>query len=561
MRKYFAVLVPVFCLCLISCDRTKKTTAFGEAQGGTVYEKRSPKDVSIVGNGNLDRDKSVTASPATTFNWAYGDANYSSADSVNYNNTDESYAKITENEFLSARSNPLSTFSIDVDKASYSNVRRYINDNMMPPPNAVRAEEMINYFDYEYPQPQGDDPFSASMEMAACPWNANHDLIRIGLLGRKMSSDNIPASNLVFLVDVSGSMDEPDKLPLLQSSFGILLDHLKAEDRVAIVTYAGNAGLVLPFTSGSRKEEIMRAIDKLRAGGSTAGGAGITLAYKIAKENFIPNGNNRIILATDGDFNVGVNSEGDLEDLIVKKRDEGVYLTVLGFGTGNYKDSKMEILADKGNGNYAYIDGPLEAKKTFSTDLTGTLFTIAKDVKLQLEFNPAYVKAYRLIGYEDRRLNDEDFNNDKKDAGELGAGTAVTALYEVIPAGSKEKVPDVDSLKYQKTTPAPLQKNDEVLTLKLRYKLPASDNSLLLIHTLKASERTDNPSGNFIFAASVAEFSMLLRNSQFKANSSYAHVINAAQSAKGTDENQYRAEFIQLAEKAKILSRDDSAKK
>ncbi len=365
-------------------------------------------------------------------------------------NTEE-YSNIVENGFHKVSDDPLSTFSIDVDAASYSNVRRYINSNQLPPAGAVRTEEMINYFKYQYPQPTGKDPFSINTEISDCPWNNENKLVLIGLQGKNIPVENLPASNLVFLIDVSGSMMDENKLPLVKASMKILTDQLREEDHISIVVYAGNAGLVLPATSGANKTKIKTAIDALEAGGSTAGGAGIQLAYKTAMQNFMQDGNNRIILCTDGDFNVGASSDDDMVRLIEKERNQGIYLTVLGYGMGNYKDSKMQQLADKGNGNHAYIDGINEAKKVLVNEFGGTLFTIAKDVKLQLEFNPAKVAGYRLIGYENRILNKEDFNDDKKDAGELGSGHTVTALYEIIPAGvQSEFLKNVDPLKYQK---------------------------------------------------------------------------------------------------------------
>jgi Ca-activated chloride channel family protein len=363
----------------------------------------------------------------------------------------EQYARIYDNRFLATGTHPLSTFSIDVDAASYSNIRRFLTSGQRPPADAVRIEEMINYFSYTYPEPDGSEPFSVTTEMGPAPWNPQHQLVLVGLQGRRISRENLPPSNLVFLLDVSGSMNAPDKLPLVQSAFRLLVKQLRREDRVAIVVYAGAAGLVLPSTPGSERDQILAAIDQLEAGGSTAGGAGIQLAYRVAKEHFIPGGNNRVILATDGDFNVGVSSDAELVRMIEEKRNEGTYLTVLGFGTGNLQDAKMEQLADKGNGNYAYVDNINEARKVFVHELGATLLTIAKDVKIQVEFNPARVQAYRLIGYENRILASEDFNDDARDAGELGAGHSVTALYEIVPAGQPldVSVGKVDSLKYQ----------------------------------------------------------------------------------------------------------------
>ena len=395
----------------------------------------------------------------------------------------EDYDHITENGFHKVTDDPLSTFSIDVDAASYSNVRRFLNTGQLPPAGAVRTEELINYFKYNYPQPTDKHPFSITTEMSACPWNNDHKLVMIGLQGKNIPVENLPASNLVFLIDVSGSMMSENKLPLVKSSLKMLTDQLREKDNISIVVYAGNAGLVLPTTSGSDKIKIKTAIDALEAGGSTAGGAGIKLAYKTAKDNFMKNGNNRVILCTDGDFNVGASSDDDLVRMIEKERESGVYLTVLGYGMGNYKDNKMQQLADKGNGNHAYIDGINEAKKVLVNEFGGTLFTIAKDVKLQVEFNPAKVAGYRLIGYENRMLNKEDFNDDKKDAGELGSGHTVTALYEIIPFGVKsEFLKETDPLKYQKNKDQ-LSLSDfskELLTIKFRYKEPSKNNSELI---------------------------------------------------------------------------------
>lgn len=465
----------------------------------------------------------------------------------------ESYSPISENDFKNVIASPLSTFSIDVDAASYSNMRRFITNGQNPPADAVRIEEMINYFSYDYPQPKGEHPFSITTEMSDCPWNKNNKLIHIGLQGKKMDMSELPSSNLVFLLDVSGSMSSPNKLPLLKKSFNLLVNNLTENDRVAIVVYAGAAGLVLPSTPGNDKERIMEALNNLNAGGSTAGGAGIKLAYKIAQENFIKEGNNRIILATDGDFNIGASSDGEMTRLIEEKRKSGVYLTCLGFGMGNYKDSKMETLADKGNGNYAYIDNILEAKKVLVTEMGGTMFTIAKDVKLQLEFNPEKIESYKLIGYENRLLNDEDFNDDTKDAGELGAGHTVTALYEVVLKG-QGIAPSVDPLRYQRLTELILTpKTDEILTVKFRYKKPTEDKSNLIVnHLTDKSVLLNKTSENFRFSAAVAEFGLLLRNSKHKAEASFEKVLALAKASKGKDEFGYRAEFIRLVEMSEM---------
>ncbi len=472
------------------------------------------------------------------------------------NNTEE-YDVIHENIFLEATKNPLSTFSIDVDAASYSNIRRFINNGQQPPKDAVRIEEMINYFTYDYAQPTNDDPFAVHTEISTAPWNAKHKLVQIGLQGKKIPTENLPASNLVFLIDVSGSMSDPNKLPLLISSFKMLVQELRPQDHVSIVVYAGAAGLVLAPTSGANKEKIIDALDQLQAGGSTAGGAGINLAYAVAKEHFIKEGNNRVIIATDGDFNIGESSDASMERLIESKRNDGIFLTVLGYGMGNYKDSKMETLADKGNGNYAYIDNITEARKVLVNEFGGTLFTIAKDVKLQIEFNPAKVKAYRLIGYENRMLKSEDFNNDKKDAGELGFGHTVTALYEIIPVGVESKFFKVDELKYQKAKIDPAASTSkELITVKLRYKKPDGDTSKLIEHAvLDNNVALDKTSTNFQWAASIASFGMLLRESEYINHFTYDEVIKMALRSKGEDKEGYRIEFINMVKSMGMTAR------
>ena len=462
-------------------------------------------------------------------------------------NTEE-YDAIEENIFREALKNPLSTFSIDVDAASYGNVRRFINNGQRPPKDAVRIEELVNYFDYDYSQPKGEDPFAIHTEISSAPWNAKHKLVHIGLQGKSIPTEDLPPSNLVFLIDVSGSMGEPNKLPLLKSSFKMLVEQLRPQDHIAIVVYAGAAGLVLDSTPGDDKRKISDALERLQSGGSTAGGEGIILAYEVAKKNFKASGNNRIILATDGDFNIGESSNAAMERLIEEKRKDGVFLTVLGFGMGNYKDSKMETLADKGNGNYAYIDNITEARKVLVNEFGGTLFTIAKDVKLQIEFNPTKVKAYRLIGYENRVLKNEDFNNDKKDAGDLGSGHTVTALYEIIPVGIESEFFKVDDLKYQKTTIDPKAKNsNELMTIKFRYKKPDGNVSKLIVHPLTDSNMPlAKTSDNFRWSASVAAWGMLLRDSEYIGNFNYDEVVQMAQSAKGDDKEGYRIEFINM---------------
>jgi Ca-activated chloride channel homolog len=473
----------------------------------------------------------------------------------------EGYSPIDENPFLRPASNPLSTFSIDVDTASYSNVRRMITAGTKPPKDAVRLEEFINYFPYNYAKPQGDQPFSVNTGVTTTPWNPQHKLVRIGLQGQQLATP--PPSNLVFLLDVSGSMDQPNKLPLLKQSICLLVQQLSAQDKVSIVVYAGNSGLVLPPTSGDQKQKIMAAIDQLEAGGSTAGGEGIELAYKQAQAAFIKGGNNRVILATDGDFNVGPSSDAELVRMIEQKRDRGIFLTVLGFGSGNYKDSKMEQLADKGNGNYAYIDTIGEAKKVLGEDLRGTLFTIAKDVKIQVEFNPAKVQAYRLIGYENRALRDQDFNDDRKDAGEIGSGHRVTALYEILPTGvtSDVKIPSIDPLKYQKIDPKdnplnamPFAPSDELMQVKLRYKAPNGDTSKLI--TQPILDRVSDADSDMQFASSVALFGMILRDSEYKGKAGIPDVLRLATAGQSDDRNGYRSEFIRLVKQYDRLGGD-----
>ena len=466
-----------------------------------------------------------------------------------YFNTEE-YKRIYDNGYQEAIRAPLSTFSIDVDTASYSNIRRFINRGQLPPPDAVRTEELLNYFSYSYPQPADGHPFSVTAEVSACPWQPGHQLVHIGLQGKNIPKEQLPPGNLVFLIDVSGSMADDSKLPLLKSAFKLLVKELRHTDTVSIVTYAGRAGVILGPTKGSDKAAILAAIDGLQAGGSTAGGAGIQLAYSLAKKNFLPDGNNRVILATDGDFNVGVSSEGDLVRLIEVKRQEGIYLSVIGVGQGNLKDNKMEQLADKGNGNYAYIDTLQEAKRVFVSQMAGTLFTIAKDVKLQVEFNPSKVKEYRLIGYENRSLANRDFSDDSKDAGEMGAGQSVTALYEIIPTDAEGTSGAADPLAYQQVQ---LKESDDLLQVKIRYKQPSEDSSILLVKKINSRSVADTPSADFRFAAAVAEYGMLLRFSEYRGQASYRQVLTEARQAMGKDADGYRSEFIRLVEISELL--------
>ena len=468
----------------------------------------------------------------------------------------EGYDRIRGNDFKRVLDSPLSTFSIDVDTASYANVRRVLTQGSLPPLDAVRIEEMINYFNYEYPQPTGDHPFSVNLEAASAPWRTENRLLRIGLKGRELDGAR-PASNLVFLLDVSGSMSPQNKLPLLRRAMRLLVERLRPQDRVAIAVYAGASGLVLPSTPGNRKSEILGALDHLKAGGSTNGAAGIELAYSVAQSNRIEGGVNRVILATDGGFNVGVTDRGSLTRMIEEKAKQGIFLSVLGFGMGNLKDSTLEQLADKGNGNYGYIDTIREARKLLVEQMDGTLVTIAKDVKIQVEFNPARVAAYRLIGYENRALANQDFNNDEKDAGEIGAGHNVTALYELVPVGGTIPSVGVDPLKYQQpsATRSDVASSGELLTVKLRYKQPEGETSQLL--EVPYTDRGTNWPGasrDFKFAAAVASFGMILRQSPHRGNATLSSVTELARESGTIDAQGYRSEFLQLVEVARRLS-------
>lgn len=464
-----------------------------------------------------------------------------------YEESRETYKAIDESGFKSTAKDPVTTFSADVDKASYSNVRRMLNYGQKPHKDAVRIEELINYFDYNYAPPSegSKTPLNATTTLSSCPWNPDNYLLRVGLQAKKIDLAKAPPSNIVFLIDTSGSMDEPNKMPLLKASFKLLLDNLRPEDRIAIVVYASQTGIALPSTPAKEKEKISKVIDDLVASGSTAGGAGLQTAYEVAEKNFLPKGNNRIILATDGDFNVGISSRDELQRLVEEKRNNGIYISVLGYGMGNYRDDMAETIANKGNGNYAYIDNFTEAKKVLVNEFGGTLYTVAKDVKLQLEFNPQYVKEYRLVGYENRALANEDFEDDKKDAGEIGAGHTVTALYELIPA----KGATTDGLRYQKQVKEGFA--NELAFLKIRYKDPlikdakSIEESTPIPFSLTDLTQTDD---DYRFAAAVAEWGMLLRNSKYKAKSSYKQVIDLAKNATGKDEEGYRKEFIRLVE-------------
>jgi Ca-activated chloride channel family protein len=466
----------------------------------------------------------------------------------------ESYDHREENRFRRVNTDPLSTFSIDVDTASYANVRRFLKSGQLPPPGAVRIEELINYFRFDYSQPAPGKPFSLTTEVSECPWDPRHHLVLVGLQARQVADEDAIPRNLVFLIDVSGSMMPADKLPLLRQAMRMLVDVLTERDRVAIVVYAGASGLVLPSTRGDRKATITRALEQLEAGGSTNGAAGIELAYRVARQNFIPDGVNRVILATDGDFNVGVSSEDGLVRLIERERQSGVFLSVLGVGSGNLKDSTMETLADHGNGNYSYLDSLHEARKVLVHEAGGTLTTVAKDVKIQIEFNPTTVGAYRLIGYENRLLRNEDFNDDRKDAGDMGAGHSVTALYEVVPPGLEVDASPVDALKYQRPPRiADAAARAELMTVKVRYKEPDRETSRM--ESAVVRNGLVAPSRNLGFAAAVAEFGMLLSGSSNKGDASYEHAISRARRFAGPDVAGYRSEFIDLAQRASDLAR------
>ena len=514
-------------------------------------------DVVVIGYGTQEK-QDVTGADEYSYDIASPSNNNASAPSYSYDGeNDEEYKAFAENRFKDAKSEPLSTFSLDVDIASYSNIRRMLNQGQKPPKDAVRVEELINYFSYDYANPTGENPINILPEVHPCPWNKNDLLVRIGVKAKEIPSDNIPTTNFVFLIDVSGSMESPNRLPLVKSSLKLLTNNLREKDRVAIVVYAGEAGVALPSTSGADKQKILEALDALEAGGSTAGGEGIELAYKVAQKNFIQGGNNRIILCTDGDFNVGVTSEEGLESLIEDKRKTGVYLTILGYGMGNYKDSKLQTLSEKGNGNYAYIDNLQEANRVLVQEFGSTMYAVAKDVKMQVEFNPAYVSAYRLVGYESRLLNKEDFNDDTKDAGELGAGHTVTAFYEIIPVGVKNPYKaSVDKLKYQKDTSSEPKQgvyDNELMTVKLRYKPLGSDSSVKMEIPVMTSDKNKTASADYTFASAVAMFGQLLRDSDFKGKATYNDVISLTRQGFGEDKQGYRHEFVRLVEATEQL--------
>lgn len=524
--------------------------------------QRKKEATGAISNPVKIRGSATKSAPGSVATPSYMGNNRVASPQPNFNTED--YDRVQENRFHRATQEPQSTFSIDVDAASYSNLRRFINNGQKPPEDAVRIEEMINYFDYEYPEPTGKHPFSITTEVSDCPWQPKHRLVHIGLQGKHTPTENLPAANLVFLIDVSGSMNAANKLPLVQTSFKLLADQLRPQDRVAIVVYAGAAGLVLEPTTGNNKTKIKEAIDKLQAGGSTAGGEGIRLAYQTAKEHFIKGGNNRVILASDGDFNVGVSSDGELVRIVEEERKSGVYLTVLGYGMGNYKDNKMQKLADSGNGNHAYIDNLDEARRVLVSEFGGTMYTIAKDVKLQLEFNPAVVQGYRLIGYENRVLNNADFDDDQKDAGELGAGHTVTALYEIIPVGVESKFLAADKdLKYQQRDLKPIaNRSNELLTVKFRYKAPEAENSQLMEEVvMDKNVALSKSSDNFRWSAAVATFGMLLRKSEFKGEANYEQCKKLAAGARGKDTEGYRAEMIRMIESVGLMGKTETAEK
>ncbi|HSC54998.1 MAG TPA: von Willebrand factor type A domain-containing protein [Phnomibacter sp.] len=529
----------------LDASNINKIDILKDASATAIYGSRAQNGVVIITTKNLGKkeQKRLDDFNQNLLNAGITIPNYQ---------TQEEYNPLLENPFTSPQVSPLSTFSIDVDNASYANIRRYINNGDAVPKDAVRIEEMINYFKYQYASPMDDKPFSVLSEYQDAPWNTQHKLLRIALQAKDIPATQLPASNIVFLIDVSGSMSDPNKLPLLKSSFKVLVDQLRSQDKVSIVVYAGAAGLVLPATSGDKKDSIMAALNKLSAGGSTAGGEGIELAYKTAAENFVKDGNNRVVLATDGDFNVGISSEGDLQHLIEEKRKSGIFLTCLGFGMGNYKDNRLELLADKGNGNYAYIDNMQESNRFLGKEFKGTLYAVAKDVKLQIEFNPSQVKSYRLIGYENRLLNDEDFVNDKIDAGEMGAGHTVTALYEIIPAGVESKfAAKVPNMQYSKVVPN--GNLGEIATIKFRYKKPDGDSSTEFSRPVLSdlAFKKGPPSEDFRFAAAVAWFGLKLRDSELIPNKNIADIIKLAKNAIRFDPDGYRAEFIRLMETAK----------
>jgi len=545
MKKFFILLMSVLMLLTIFMSGCSKKS-----------DEVSTNGIQATTDATVDSAPAAQEEALGEFVFAENSKESYDRDEAAVEYPNEGYDGYQESEFMTPEENPLSTLSIDVDTASYSNIRRYLNEGMMPPEDAVRVEECINYFDYDYPQPDGRHPLDAYVTISTCPWNEDRYLARIAIQGEFIEKEDAGASNLVFLLDVSGSMNSNDKLPLVKTAMEMLSENLTEDDKVSIVVYAGASGVVLEGCDGDDTRKIERALDKLSAGGSTAGGAGIELAYEIAEEYFIKGGNNRVILCTDGDFNVGPSTTEALEELIEEKRESGVFLSVLGFGTGNVKDNMMETLADKGNGNYAYIDNLMEAKKVLIDDMTSTLYTIAKDVKIQVEFNPEAVKEYRLVGYDNRLLNAEDFNDDKKDAGEVGAGHSVTVFYELILSGTGEASSNIDDLIFQDN-----DDEDEVsafdiddwMYVKIRYKLPDEDESTLFTKMAGSDNFTYRPDDDFLFASAVAEFALLLKNSEYASDANYESLIARARDSRGKDEYGYRSQFVQLAEVAKVL--------
>lgn len=545
MKRVWRVLLPaLICTAMASSMVSCGSTAQKSADSGAMYSQQSAAN----GDGYF-----LTKAAAPQDGGMQNDYSMKMEDDSEAEFNTEEYKSIEENRMMKVAMTPLSTFSIDVDTASYSNTRRYLENKQLPPRDAVRIEELVNYFSYDLPEPDGEVPFSITTEISQCPWNQENYLAMIALQGKNVEQKDLPLSNLVFLLDVSGSMNDPMKLPLLKSSFQLLVEQLGENDRVSIVVYAGSSGVILKGARGDEKEKILAALDELQAGGSTAGGEGIELAYKIAKENLIHGGNNRVILATDGDFNVGLSSEGELTKMIEQKRKDGIYLSVLGFGTGNIKDNKMEALADKGNGNYAYIDSMMEAKKVLVNEMGGTLVTIAKDVKIQVEFNPSKVKEYRLVGYDNRILRNEDFDDDAKDAGEIGAGHNVIAFYEIVPYKDGEPVEKTE-LKYQ-SSDIRQEWEHEWMEIRLRYKEPDKDTSKKITCTIMEQDITKNPSENYLFASAVVEFGLLLRDSQYKGDSSWENVKARAGKSIGEDAEEYRSSFMKLAGTAESLLR------